>query len=333
MFQRIKNIWNPAHFHYHHQLGQRRGYFEGWYVKLVDPEGGQPYALIPGVIMGEDPHAFIQVLDGRAGSAVYHRFPIGAFEAARNRFSVSIGDNHFSDSGISLKIQGEDTSASGQTVTGKIEFSPWSPWPVRPLSPGIMGPYSFVPFMECNHGILSLDHGLTGHLTVDGIQTDFSGGRGYVEKDWGRSFPAGYVWAHSNHFGTPGISLTAAVARIPWLTGAFRGFIIGFLHEGTLHRFTTYTKAVLEKLEMTSSGLHLCIRNRDHRLEVMATKSEGGLLYAPYNKQMIERVAETMTSEVKVRLERLDGKRTIFEGVGRHACLEAQGDLSGVLDG
>ena len=63
---------------------------------------------------------------------------------------------------------------------------------------------------------------------------------------------------------------------------------------------------------MTSSHLHLCIRNRDHRLEVMATKSEGGLLYAPYNKQMIERVAETMTSEVKVRLERLEGKPDDF---------------------
>ncbi|MDG2049674.1 MAG: tocopherol cyclase family protein [Myxococcota bacterium] len=332
MLRRIQNIWNPAHFHFHHQLGRSRGYFEGWYFKLVDPEGGQSYALIPGVFMGEDPHAFIQVLDGRVGSAVYHRFSIEAFEAARDRFSVSIGANHFSDSGILLEIQGGDTSPSGQEVKGQIEFGPWSPWPVTPLSPGIMGPYSFVPFMECNHGILSLDHGLQGHLNVDGLQTDFSGGRGYVEKDWGRSFPAGYVWTQSNHFETPGVSLSAAVARIPWLTGAFRGFIIGFLHEGTLHRFTTYTKSVLEKLEMTSSHLHLRIRNRDHRLEVMANKSEGGLLHAPYEKQMIERVAETMTSEVHVRLDQLAGERSLFEGVGRHACLEAQGDLSGILD-
>ncbi|MCK7537696.1 MAG: tocopherol cyclase family protein [Marinilabiliales bacterium] len=29
---------------------------------------------------------------------------------------------------------------------------------------------------------------------------DFSGGRGYIEKDWGHSFPSAYVWMQSNHF-------------------------------------------------------------------------------------------------------------------------------------
>ena len=140
MFQRIKNIWNPAHFHYHHQLGQSRGYFEGWYLKLVDPEGGQPYALIPGVIMGEDPHAFIQVLDGRAGSAVYHRFPIEAFEAARNRFSVSIGDNHFSEAGISLKIEGGRHLCLGANSGGSSRVQPLVALARTPALAGDHGP-------------------------------------------------------------------------------------------------------------------------------------------------------------------------------------------------
>jgi tocopherol cyclase len=152
-----------------------------------------------------------------------------------------------------------------------------------------------------------------------------------VEKDWGRGFPAGYVWAHSNHFARAGVCLTAAVAIIPWLTGAFRGFIIGFLVDGELHRFTTYTGSVLERLEMTDTHLHLGIRNRTHRLEVDARKTDGATLYAPYEKQMIARVAETMTSEVDVRLTRLADDRSVFEGRGQHACLEAQGDLARVL--
>lgn len=332
MLNRLTKLWHPDRFHYHHRLRRGGGFFEGWYFKLVDPEGAQPYALIPGVILGEDPHAFIQVLDGRVGSAVYHRFPIEAFRAERDRFGVSIGENRFSPSGIRLAID-EGSSPIGQKVSGEIEFGPWRPWPVTWFSPGIMGPYSFVPFMECHHGILSLDHSLAGTLEVDGVRTAFGGGRGYVEKDWGRSFPAGYVWTHSNHFDEPGVSLTAAVALIPWLTGTFRGFIIGFLHAGTLHRFTTYTKAVLERLEMTDSHLHLRIRNRDHRLEIEARKAQGALLHAPYEKQMIERVAETMTSDVDVRLERLSDGQVVFEGLGEHACLEAQGNLQGVLDG
>ena len=71
--------------------------------------------------------------------------------------------------------------------------------------------------------------------------------------------------------------------------------------------------------------------NRSHRLEVDARKTDGATLYAPYEKQMIARVAETMTSEVDVRLSRLEGDAPVFEGRGQHACLEAQGDLSRVL--
>lgn len=335
MWTRIRNLWRPENFHYAHRLEGGGGVFEGWYVKLVDAAREQPYALIPGVFLGDDRHAFIQVLDGRAGTAAYHRFPIESFAAARDVFDVRIAGNRFSASGISLDIDGEKSTA-GQSVRGEVHFGEFFPWPVKPLSPGIMGPYSFVPFMQCNHGILSLDHDLSGELDVEGCVTQFAGGRGYMEKDWGRSFPAGYVWAHSNHFERTGVCLTAAVATIPWLTGSFRGFIIGFLVDGVLHRFTTYTKSVLERLEMGDTHLDLRIRNRTHRLDVRARKSDGATLMAPYEEQMIERVAETMTSEVEVSLTEVgaggrDGP-TVFEGHGRNACLEAIGDLSRILD-
>jgi hypothetical protein len=195
-----------------------------------------------------------------------------------------------------------------------------------------MGPYSFVPFMECKHGILSLDHTVNGRLEVDGRETSFDGGRGYIEKDWGRAFPSGYVWTQSNHFERPGISLTASVARIPWLTGSFRGFLVGFLIDGELHRFTTYNGTTIESLTRSETHLHLCVRNATHRLEIDARKTEGAVLHAPYGKQMIERVSETMTSDIDLRLTSVDTGSCVYEGRGHHACLEAQGDLDAVLD-
>jgi hypothetical protein len=331
MLTRLKNVWRPHNFHFHHRMTSRAGYFEGWYFKLVDAEGVQPYAIIPGVFLGPDSHAFIQLLDGRAGSAVYHRFPLEAFEADRDQFEIAIAGNRFGAHGLSLAISAQDSDAK-QDVHGEIRTGSWHGWPVTLTSPGVMGPYSFAPFMECNHGILSLDHGLEGHLVVDGRETTFDGGRGYVEKDWGRSFPSGYVWTQSNHFDRPGICITASVARIPWLTGAFRGYLVGFLLDGELHRFTTYSGAVIESLTMSDTHLHLCLRNRHHRLELDARTEEGGVLHAPYAGQMIERVAETMTSEVDVRLTSLGTGDLVYEGRGQHACLEAQGDIDAVLD-
>jgi hypothetical protein len=53
-----------------------------------------------------------------------------------------------------------------------------------------MGPYAFVPFMECYHGILSMDHKINGQLIIHDEIIDFTGGKGYMEKDWGQSFQA-----------------------------------------------------------------------------------------------------------------------------------------------
>jgi hypothetical protein len=111
-----------------------------------------------------------------------------------------------------------------------------------------MGWYAWVPFMECYHGIVSLDHEIQGALQVDGQRVDFSGGRGYIEKDWGPSFPSAWIWLQTNHFGVPGTSLTASIAVIPWMRSSFSGFIVGFLHGGRLYRLATYTGAKVAHL-------------------------------------------------------------------------------------
>jgi hypothetical protein len=52
-----------------------------------------------------------------------------------------------------------------------------------------MGWYSFIPFMECKHGIVSANHKIKGKITVNNQIIDFDEGQGYIEKDWGTSFP------------------------------------------------------------------------------------------------------------------------------------------------
>lgn len=330
MLNRIRRIWKPENFHFHHALHRGTACFEGWYFKVVDAAGTRPYAIIPGVFLGADSHAFIQVLDGHEGTSDYHRFPLEAFRASRSHFDVSIGHSRFTRSGISLNIAAGETNAD-KSVTGTIEFDRWQDWPVTLTSPGVMGPYSFMPFMECNHGILSMDHALSGELKVDDIYTSMQGGRGYIEKDWGRGFPKGYVWAQSNHFAEQGVSISASVAHIPWLTGAFRGYLIGFLLRGKLYRFTTYTGAKLERVDVDDQHYRLAISDRLHRLELTATRESGAILHAPYDDQMVERVAEAMDSTIDLRFERLADSEVLFEGRGKHGCLEVQGDLDSIL--
>ena len=57
-----------------------------------------------------------------------------------------------------------------------------------------MGPFSYLSFMECYHGILSMKHSLEGTLSWNGQLIDFTNGIGYLEKDWGSSFPCNPIY-------------------------------------------------------------------------------------------------------------------------------------------
>jgi tocopherol cyclase len=320
----IRSTLTPAMYH---GFKKKPPFFEGWYYKLVSADETCKVAIIPGVILGQDAHAFIQVLEGVSGQVAYHTFPVEQFQADRTRFGLNIGGNIFDGSQISLDVDRPE----GQ-ISGKIQLGPLQPWPVTLLSPGIMGWYAWVPRMECYHGVLSFDHPLEGSLTLNGQTMDFTGGRGYIEKDWGQSFPTGWVWFQSNHFGSGQTCITASVAIIPWLGSAFRGFIVGLWVEGKLYRFATYSGARLESLKIFDEHVEWVLRDSRYRLNLTASRARGGLLRGPTRLDMGQRVLETLNATVSVRLETLQGK-VIFEGIGRHAGLEVMGDLPRLLQG
>jgi len=222
------------------------------------------------------------------------------------------------------------------SLQGEVRFSDTTPWPVTLRSPGIMGPYAWVPFMECYHGVLSLDHTLEGTFSIAGREVAFDGGRGYTEKDWGRCFPAAWVWIQSNHFNSPGTSLTASIAVIPWLRGAFDGFIIGLQRERTLYRFATYTGARTEHLAITDDRVEWVVSDRRRRLEMTVGYESGGLLRGPDRERMHVRVSETLNGEVEVRLSERGGVNrtsmtTLYHGTGRCAGVDVHGDLDRLL--
>ena len=324
MIRFLRSALHPAAYHGH---GKKPPFFEGWYYKIVDATEEQRFAIIPGVFLSDDPdrhHAFVQVLDGQTGHSTYHRYPPQEFWAAEGELDLHIGPNRFTAEHLSLQIESSEVE-----IRGELRFRDLHPWPVTLSSPGIMGWYAWVPFMETYHGVVSLDHEIQGALTVDGRLVDWTGGRGYIEKDWGQSFPAAWIWFQTNHFAQPGTSLTASVAIIPWLRGSFPGFIVGLWHQEVLYRFATYTGARIEKLDIADEAVTWVIRDRQHRLEMRAIHAEGGLIQAPTTVDMGRRIAETLSTRVETALYTLEGGRSclIFQDTGRHAGLEAVGDL------
>jgi tocopherol cyclase len=323
LLTKLRSIWNPDHFQ---GWGQKNRYFEGWYFKVISPDEEHAMAFIPGISMGEngEQHAFIQVMDGKACTAEYHRFDAADFRPSEHAFEVWVGNNFFSSNKIILDLPG---------ISGEIQFKNTTPWPKMMGAPGIMGWYSFVPFMECNHGIVSLNHGLEGELRISAAgeidretqshPVNFTGGKGYIEKDWGRSFPRAYVWMQSNHFDTSDrASLMASAAHIPWLGSHFIGFISGMWLEDRLFKFATYTGA-RKFLKIEGENVELVFKNPKTELRILAKQAPGTALISPLSGEMKGKIQESLQATLQVEL--LENGQRIFEGTGRNAGLEVAG--------
>jgi len=306
----------------YHGWGKSRNYFEGWYFKLVDPAERFVFAVIPGISYGKDgkSHAFIQVLDGKKCTAIYHEFASADFQPAGETFALQLNGNFFSADSVKLNLP---------ELQGELHWQDRYPWPKMLGAPGIMGWYSFVPFMECYHGVVSVNHTLQGELQVYGESMDFNGGKGYIEKDWGESFPSSWIWMQTNHFDAAHpVSLSASVAKIPWLGSHFIGYIVGFLLDEKLYRFATYTGAMM-RADFDEDTVWLAFKDRKHRLEITAHKADGGELVSPLAGNMAGKVNESMQATIGVRL--FEREKLIFEGTGRNAGLEVAGPAQELL--
>lgn len=314
----INRIFNPEMYQgrYRH-----KNYFEGWYFKAIDTTAEHIYAIIPGVsLTREDKHAFIQFIDAVSGKTKYFRFPIEDFTFSPKSFDIYIKNNHFNRNGYSVDFGSDDFR-----VSGEIKYTDIVPFPKTIFSPGIMGPYSFIPFMECYHGIVNIHCVTNGTLSINGNQADFTGGYGYLEKDWGTSFPKSWIWLQSNHFESDSTSLMFSIASIPWLRTEFDG-LIAFLRIGdSFYRFATYTKAKIKKLAYEGNMLEIVVEDRGYILSLQAAVNSGGILKAPKNGMMNIDITESITSLVEVNLSSRNGS-VIFKGTGRNTGLELAGD-------
>lgn len=69
---------------------------------------------------------------------------------------VKIGDCIFSDKGITLDFQSDDL-----TLKGMLYFKD-----LTPIRYDIMGPFKFIPFMQCRHRVYSMSHIINGEIIV-----------------------------------------------------------------------------------------------------------------------------------------------------------------------
>jgi tocopherol cyclase len=311
----------------YHGQNKKSNFFEGWYFKLADPSGRFTYCLIPGIILAENEdysHSFIQFLDGKNSKFRYIKFAEKAFKAHSTKFDISISSNRFSLHSLQLDIDEKDLK-----IYGHLTFSNIKHWPDNLLNPGSMGFYNYLTFMQCYSQVCSMSSCISGILNINGQNIDFTGGRAYIEKNWGKAFPYSYIWIQSNSFEDITASLTCSIAHIPFPLGSFTGFLIGFYFRDKFYKFTTINKSYI-KLKAEIEQTEITVSNKRYSLSITAQtfKDKFMDLYAPRDDKMIPIARETLQGKVIVRLTDIKSGEVLFNDEGLSAGVEFSGDYT-----
>ena len=322
MLNILRTMRNPD---WYHGFNKKRDFFEGWYFKLIATEGKGSCVIIPGIALGKDDsenHSFIQIYESDTGAFEYITYPVSDFIAHKNEFYISIGESMFSLTGIALNIDG-----SVFNIKGRLDFRNQIKWPDSIFSPGSMGYYNYMPMMQCYSQVCALDMMINGSLSVNGRNVQYKNDRGYIEKNWGRAFPFGWVWFQCNHFTESPVSLSASIGHIPFITGSFRGFLIGFLVKERFYAFTTLNKSSLS-INKTGKSIFLETENKTHILTVKVDAENAAFvnLKGPKDGRMVPLVDETIQGIVEARLIDKQNGNVVVSDRGIYAGVEFGGE-------
>lgn len=214
-----------------------------------------------------------------------------------------MGENVFDTSGIRIYLKN-----SACTVEGEVCFGQFAP-----IRYNIMGPFQYVPFMECRHSVVSMRHSVTGKMSVNGDVFNFDNALGYIEGDRGRSFPKEYIWTQC-HF--EGGSLMLSAADIPMLGLHFTGIIGVILWRSQEYRIATYLGARALKI----ADQEITIRQGDKLFTARLIEKKSHPLNAPVSGEMSRTIHESAACKANYRFE--IGGEPVFDFMTDRASFE-----------
>ena len=312
----IYESFNPAILHFSRMSN---GYFEGWYFKVEDSAGENVFAFIPGISKSKhNSHSFVQFFNGSSNSSHYFKYNFNKFRSSKKHFYIEISKNSFSKKECCIALEQDNFKVSGNLIFHDITGLNNSLF-----QPGAMGPFGYLNFLECNHHILSMNHSISGTLEVNGKTIDMNGGRGYIEKDWGTSFPKKYIWIQSNRFYEKNVSVMLSVATVPFMGSMFEGHISVLRIGKTEYRFATYNLSKCRITHLEKKHCRVELISKKHTLLVEAIKGDDVLLKSPVLGTMSGRIGESLRGTVKILLKDNKGN-IIYRGVGENSGVEIE---------
>ncbi len=171
----------------------KKEYFKGWYFKCAGDN--RTVAFIPSFHCSNS-SAYLQIITDDNAFCL----PFPQLKYREDPLLVKIGNNVFSEKGIKLNIKTNDLTAQGALRFGELS----------PIRYDIMGPFKFVPFMQCRHSVYSMSHSslMLSAADIPMLGFSFTGIIGIVMLNGKEYRIATYLGAIIKHIGNNTITVS-----------------------------------------------------------------------------------------------------------------------------
>lgn len=275
--------------------GLNKNGFEGWYIRITDKEVS--LAVIIGIHKVDDVQSgFIQTLDTISHASQNITFDNNDIHISNDPFMVQMGSCIFKKSYLYLDLINVDIP-----IHLEVRFSSYSDLDRTLYAPTIMGPFAYIPQMECNHAVINLGSCVSGTVMIQKKVISIEG-TVYMEKDRGTSFPDNYIWLQSNTCLDLSADFFLASASIPLTLAVFQGTIAVLHMHNKQYRFATYYGARIIHSYEKEGYRYLTISQYPYRMYLKIKYGTTFPLKAPITGAMCAHVNESLDAKITLHL-------------------------------
>ncbi|MCI5745439.1 MAG: hypothetical protein MR270_04070 [Erysipelotrichaceae bacterium] len=184
----------------------------------------------------------------------------------------------FKDNIFHFMIKQDDLSFEGKLSLGKL----------HPLKKKVMGPFSYIPLMECKHDIYSMYHTVEGSIKYNEKDHLFINAIGYIEGDKGINFPKKYIWYNSVLPDNKAVTL--AIASIPFGLFTFTGVLCFIKIKEKEYYMCTWNNVKIKQLKKSE----LILKKGKYQLVLNVIDDKGFDLSAPQKGNMSRYIKENI---------------------------------------
>jgi hypothetical protein len=289
---------------------ERNTYFEGWFQKIYSKEHNSSFVIIYGYATSntEDTFGFIQILFPNKTTEIIC-FNRNEFSCDPNRHIVRMGENLLTTEIIQIN-----------TKEVKIHLKLMNNH-VSKTFKNSMGYNYFLPALPCYHAVLNTGHLVSGEIKQKNERFIIKNELGYLEKNWGTSFPETYYWLHAVDPNDPQVSILFSRAEIDWIGKKF------IRHLGHL-RFDEKQVDIRSLKNVTVSILSSCkdkheirISSKTLQIEISITHNHKVRFKGPFNGKLSRDIIHFTDSIIQIRLSENNKSRMLqlvgnFENLG-----------------